>query len=708
MALPDRVKRGLARWAILFVGWSVLGALQGLTDASLMANPAQSWRMVLVYYPPLAWAWAAVTPLIGAWSAGIRRAYPKSLASRVAAHLPFLLLVAAADTWLRRVLITASEGPLRVGFDVTLLYFADMTIASYLVAVLVSRAFEASATLAAREQQAVALRQQLVNAQMEYLELQLRPHFLFNALSTIAELAHEAPQSAARMLTNVGALLESAVTREGRRLVPLGEELDALQPYLDIQRLRFTDWLVIEEDVAEEARRALVPRFILQPLVENAVHHGLINRSARGHIGIRARVAGGRLSVAVVDNGVGLHGASAYREGRGLGLANLRARLDAVYGGHAVLELRDEGGMPPSVGTAARLELPLTNQRPESPAPSDDEPDAVASPFASTSAIPRWVSAHPALTIVAAWSVVCLLRVQHSYSYMLLRGRLTAASMQSAVRFDVAVAGLWLLMTPLVLRMARRVPLRREDRPSFRGAFAHVAAGVGVSYTHGVLARLVGGGTGSLAIPTEMFAWNLFVYSAIVVVVQAHDLERWIRDREQDSERLRRELREARFRRVMLELRPAVLLETLRHLQTLVVQSPARAERVLADIGDFLRATLKNIHEPAVTLREEGETVRAYARVLGAASVPELTLHMSLAVPLLDDPVPNGVLRFALDEVLDDRGTDRRAAVIHLDALTHGDQRMTIRATAASGSAPPSSWSATVTGSPPELAQTAA
>ena len=654
-----------SRWVLLFAGWSIFGAAQGLRS-----DMAGTLNELAFYYIPLGWSWALLTPTVGAWTLAIERRWSSWIA-RLAAHLPFVVATALVNTWVKRSLTLAVGGTITVPFDVTLFYYADVTVTSYLAAVWAGRLLQADAALLAREERTLALRRQLLTAQMEYLEMQLRPHFLFNALSTIAELAHEAPRNAARMLQNVVALLESAVTRSGRGpgggLVTLGEELEAVRPYLAIQRLRFADWLQIDEEASEAARQVPVPQFILQPLIENAVHHGLLRRSARGRISIRALVSSDRLRVEVIDNGVGLN-ESEYRESRGLGLSNLRARLEAVYGRDAALDLRNE----PGGGTAAVLDLPAHAVR--DAADSIAESYESATPGPQPSALALWAARRPLLAMTAVWAAVAALRIQHSAGYMVFRDRFTPSAMRSAMWYDLNVAALWLLLTPVVFFAARAIPLRRERLALRLGA--HLAFGALLAFWH---AALVGIAVDGITLPIwsavapEVYAWNVAVYAIIIAIAHHREVEQWSREQELAAERLRRDLHEARFRRMMLELRPQVLLDTLRHLVALVTENPTRSEKILADVGDFLRHALDTIHTPEITLRQESETVRAYARVLSAASAPGMTFQLSLPLPLMDATVPNGVLRVALDAVLGDRSTATAGADVRLDITSDVD-----------------------------------
>ena len=648
MSLPARAHApSTRRWLWLIAGWILFAAVQALLRSALGVRSDISLLHSAVQVVVMGLGWAALTPVIGSWQ---HRATARGWRTvpTIAWHLPLLVIVGLLVTALRRVTVVLLGGPLAVPFEVTLLFFADLTIASYLVAIWASRALDSFDALLDEERRASALRSQLMTSQMEYLDQQLRPHFLFNALGTIAELAHEAPRTAARMLENVIALLESAVARRGGGLVSLDDELRGLAPYLDIQRLRFADWLIIDLSVDPECRRAFVPPFVLQPLVENAVHHGLLHRTERGHIAIAAHVAHDRLRLQVSDNGAGLS-ARSYQESRGLGLANIRGRLATFYGAAATLDLQAE----PGGGTTASLEVPLVLAAP-AVEPHAESSRAAAAPRTS-SGIVAWMLARPGIALVLAWSAVALFRIQHSLSYMWLRDRFTPQAFQSAIRYDVIVAMMWLALTPLVIAFSRAVPLRGPD--VIRRLGVHVLGAATFAFSHALLTRILVEGLGTplwQGLDAELYAWNVAVYVVLFLGAHHRTLELWLRDRELTAQRLRAELQEARLSRVVLELRPAMLFDVLRHLVALVESDSKLAERRLVELGDFLRATLDAMRHHEVPLAQELEGARAYARLLGIATVPRLTLRVEHDERVATEPVPNGILRAAIDAVLAD------------------------------------------------------
>jgi two-component system, LytTR family, sensor kinase len=216
-------------------------------------------------------------------------------------------------------------------------------------------AFSYYARFREREARAAQLEAQLTQAQLQALKMQLHPHFLFNTLNGIAGLVRDQRNKAAvEMLAGLSDLLRYTLENAGRQEVPLGEEMEFLELYLNIQQMRFSDRLNVEIEVAPDALRALVPNLILQPLVENAIRHGIAPRAARGTVGVRAARADSVLQIEVYDDGPGLRANAS--QGQGIGLANTRARLAQLYGagGHSFSVSNRAGG-----GTAARLSLPF-------------------------------------------------------------------------------------------------------------------------------------------------------------------------------------------------------------------------------------------------------------------------------------------------------------------------------------------------------------
>jgi two-component system, LytTR family, sensor kinase len=213
-------------------------------------------------------------------------------------------------------------------------------------------------------------------AQLEALKMQLHPHFLFNALHSISALVHADPDAADKMIARLGDFLRLTLDSAAAQEVPLRQELEFLNCYLEIERTRFRDRLTTLIDAEPQVLDCRVPNLILQPIVENAIRHGVSQRSAPGHVEVRASRQGSSLRLEVRDNGRGLpEGAEACRSQKGgLGLANTRARLQQLYGSAYRFELKNA----PAGGAIVTLEFPLQGAPAADPRAADDDNPALA------------------------------------------------------------------------------------------------------------------------------------------------------------------------------------------------------------------------------------------------------------------------------------------------------------------------------------------
>jgi LytS/YehU family sensor histidine kinase len=227
----------------------------------------------------------------------------------------------------------------------------------YLVIVSLAHALVYFRRAQQRDRRALELEANLAQARLQSLRTQLHPHFLFNTLNAISTLVHTAPRQADDMIGNLSALLRLSLDSATEQEVPLGRELDFLDRYLDIEQIRFGPRLRVEKKIAAESRGALVPTFILQPLVENAIRHGIEPQASPGVVGIEARREGETLRVIVSDTGVGLAegAATATRPAKGIGLSNTRARLQSLYPGRHRFNLHNAAGG----GCVAEMEIPF-------------------------------------------------------------------------------------------------------------------------------------------------------------------------------------------------------------------------------------------------------------------------------------------------------------------------------------------------------------
>lgn len=200
--------------------------------------------------------------------------------------------------------------------------------------------------------QAADLQARLTEARLQALRMQLNPHFLFNTLHAISALVERDPKGVRHMIARLSELLRYTLDGNSAQEVPLAQELHFLQDYLDIQQIRFQGRLEVKQEVDPNVLDALVPNLILQPIVENAIKHGVDRLETTGRITLRAWCEGEQLWLCVRDNGPGLSGDGRWQEG--LGLRNTRARLEGLYGDAYRLELRQ----PPEGGVEVCIRLP--------------------------------------------------------------------------------------------------------------------------------------------------------------------------------------------------------------------------------------------------------------------------------------------------------------------------------------------------------------
>ena len=202
-----------------------------------------------------------------------------------------------------------------------------------------------------RQLQAERLEARLAESRLEALSAQLNPHFLFNALNSIAEMVHRDAAAADRMLVGLGELLRASLENRHARLVTLRDELSVLRHYLEIEKARLGERLHLDWDIAVELHDALVPPLVLQPLAENAIRHAISTRIAPGHLGVRVCMDQEWLLLQVTDDG----GGTAHAGGHGIGLANIRSRLECLYGDRQRLDFV----VGPDGGSAASVRVPL-------------------------------------------------------------------------------------------------------------------------------------------------------------------------------------------------------------------------------------------------------------------------------------------------------------------------------------------------------------
>jgi len=226
----------------------------------------------------------------------------------------------------------------------------------YWIVLLASYAADRQRRLRERELASAQLETQLAQADLQALKMQLHPHFLFNALHTIGALVRTADrENAVRVVAQLGELLRRLLEGASQQQVSLEQEVSFIRSYLEIEQIRFRDRLKVTFDVPADLLPAVVPHLVLQPLVENAIRHGIAPHSSAGLVSISARRVDHHLELLVRDDGPGLDGADGRSEHTGIGLSNTRARLQRLYGTDYRLDMANA----PGGGLEARLVIPF-------------------------------------------------------------------------------------------------------------------------------------------------------------------------------------------------------------------------------------------------------------------------------------------------------------------------------------------------------------
>jgi LytS/YehU family sensor histidine kinase len=237
------------------------------------------------------------------------------------------------------------------GFWIYLL-FSTLALQCFVYAAIVAATHGVEYYRRSREREQIEAR--LADTRLQLLSVQLQPHFLFNTLNTIAEMVHHDAEKADRMITGLSDLLRRALDLEARQEIALEEEMGLLGRYLDIQKTRFDDRLSVTTRIADDVSEAQVPVLLLQPIVENAIRHGMGARATGGSISIEAKRVASRLVITVTDDGPGIADeALSGRQRRGL--RNTRERLEALYGTAHALDLTNL----PAGGAQIAVEIPF-------------------------------------------------------------------------------------------------------------------------------------------------------------------------------------------------------------------------------------------------------------------------------------------------------------------------------------------------------------
>jgi len=365
--------------------WSAIGALTAARY--LLFAPPGLGRVLLAEilgYMACYFPWAVLTPLVfrieGRYPLGAP-GWPRRLSLLAAISIPFCLLASLLmlGTFLAVRYAFGAPPPLPRSIAP---WFGELLAAEAIFWCSVAGGYflRTLFQLQAEERRAARLALEkseleagLNQAQLEVLRARLNPHFLFNSLQNISVLTKQDPQTASRMLTRLGDLLRAVLRHDSQPESTLEEEIELTRIYVSLEQMRFGDRLSVDFVIDQKVENAMVPCFLLQPLIENAIIHGLRGARKNGVITVSAKTQGNELVLGVTDNGVGLPAENSAGMKVGVGLRSICERLARMYpDGHTFsIEKRPEGG------TEVRIALPLRFAGREEPV-SDDEQTAIA------------------------------------------------------------------------------------------------------------------------------------------------------------------------------------------------------------------------------------------------------------------------------------------------------------------------------------------
>jgi two-component sensor histidine kinase len=358
---PPRRLHIRPRWIIAFVLWSIpplFGAKmyherEGIPFLTAFVVSAPTWYL-----------WALVTPVI----LRLTQRFPVDRSPRtrsILAHVSTAILVSAGIGAVAAFIVVRADLPPAEGYTLReqvifeFVFWLVFGLILYATTAATGFALDHYRKMRDRELHASRLEAQLVEARLNTLRTQLEPHFFFNALNTVSMLVRQGDgPGAVRVVARLSELLRHVLEESGDATVPLATEIDFVSRYLEIEQHRFRDRLRVEIEIDDDVADACLPGLLLQPLVENAVRHGIGARAAAGLISIRAFADGDRVIIRIGDDGPGFQGAAASANGSGIGLRNTRERLRYLYGSDASLHIGErEGG-----GAELVLSLPRSHR----------------------------------------------------------------------------------------------------------------------------------------------------------------------------------------------------------------------------------------------------------------------------------------------------------------------------------------------------------
>jgi two-component system, LytTR family, sensor kinase len=325
------------RWVLAFACWTCVAFFFASQTYLLYKYSGGQAHWGIVFEINLCewYGWAVLAPGIIALARRFpleKESWRRNLPFHLAAGVAVALIKWQLNNLLRHYVLSLDQGT-------SLISGFHQSLVTYWLLVGATQAYLYYRRYRQGELRSAQLSAQLAQAQLQALRMQLHPHFLFNTLNAISTLVHRDPAAADRMIARLSELLRLTLENVGVQEVRLAQEIEFLESYLEIERARFADRLAVKMEIEPEALDARTPYLILQPLVENAIRHGVAARSSAGRIVVSARRDNGMLVLQVSDDGPGMPlGSIGSRTG--LGIASTRERLEKLYGGHQRFELQ--------------------------------------------------------------------------------------------------------------------------------------------------------------------------------------------------------------------------------------------------------------------------------------------------------------------------------------------------------------------------------
>ena len=298
-------------------------------------QPPLTWSQALGVNFTFYYLWALTTPIV-VWIARRYRfesgRWPVALMMHIIGSVVLTALqIVAGEVILTAASVRAFEKAFWAGVRYSFVVNFQSSLPTYWVILFAYLAFDYYVKYRDRELRGAQLTAELSRAQLQALKMQLKPHFLFNTLNSISSLMYHDVEAADAMLARLSDFLRLTLDRDLDQEVTLDEELEFVRRYLEIEKIRFEDRLMVSVDIAGGIGNARVPTLALQPLIENAIHHGIASRPEGGSIAIRARRDADSLRISIADDGIGAHSGDAPPREH-IGLANTRQRLERLYG----------------------------------------------------------------------------------------------------------------------------------------------------------------------------------------------------------------------------------------------------------------------------------------------------------------------------------------------------------------------------------------